>query len=232
MKRSPLTHTLLIAGAVTALAAGPAAAQGPGGHRSGDDSALLDNDFTLTSTESITSAGKTSTHTFTDDDGDSHTVTKVRGAKASGDVTSDLKTAAGGDPGALAGALKYTTRSGSSRGSFSGILTVTSSGGKLRLKLSGRSNGDGSYDARVRRAKGTGDFADADVAGDVDVTVAADSVAIDLDGEYGYDDSSDSSTENSSAGAGGGRGDCPRGGQSDDSGSNSSSSESRASRRS
>ena len=114
------------------------------------------------------------------------TITIKRAVKAAGDLTSDIKTASGGDPGALTGAIKFSTRSSSTRSRLGGTLTVSSSGGKLRMRVKGRAGSDGVYDVRIRRARGSGDFAGADVAAEGDLTVTDSSVVLDLDGEYGY----------------------------------------------
>lgn len=184
-----MTHIALIAAALSAVAVAPAAAHGPGGggpRGGGGDDQLLDSDLTLAGSLGVTSAGKTRTTTVEDRDGNSRTITIKRGVKAAGDVTSDIRTAAGGDPGALAGAIKFSTRSSSTRSRLDGIVTLTSGGGKLRLRVNGRAGSDGVYDVRIRKARGTGDFAGAKVQAEGDLTVTDSSVALDLDGEYGY----------------------------------------------
>ena len=141
---------MLIAAALSAVAVAPAAAHGPGGggpRGGGDD--LLDSDLTVAGTLGVTSAGKTRTTTVEDRDGNSKTITIKRAVKAAGDVTSDIKTAAGGDPGALTGAIKFSTRSSSTRSKLDGILTVSSTGGKLRVRVHGRAGSDGVYDVRT-----------------------------------------------------------------------------------
>jgi hypothetical protein len=211
MNRSRITHTVLIAAALSAVAVAPAAARGPGGGGpgGGGDDQLLDSDLTVAGTLGVTSAGKTRTTTVEDRDGNSKTVTIKRGVKAAGDVTSDIKTAAGGDPGALTGAIKFSTRSSSTRSKLDGILTLSSTGGKLRARVNGRAGSDGVYEVRIRKTRGTGDFADAKVSAEGDLTVTDSSVALDLDGEYGYS----SDDQGGQAGQGRGGRDCPpRGG--------------------
>ena len=210
MNRSPLTPTLLIAAALGAAAVAPSAALahgggGPGGGGGQARGALLDEDLSLAGTLAITAPGTTRQSTVDDDNGTTTTYTIQRGVKASGAVTSeDLKTAAGADPGDLAGALKYRTRkSSATKGSFKGTLTVNSAGGALRLRVVGRADGADSYDAHIAGAKGKGDFAGIDADGDVSVDVTDSSVTLDVDGDYGYG-SSDS-------GSGRGGRDCPRG---------------------
>jgi len=210
MNRSRITHTVLIATALSAVAVAPAAARGPGGGGpggGGDD--LLDSDLTVAGTLGVTAAGKTRTTTVEDRDGNTKTITIKRAVKASGAVTSDVKTAAGGDPGALTGAIKFSTRSSSTRSKLDGILTISSTGGKLRLRVHGRAGSDGIYDVRIGKSRGTGDLAGARVAAEGDLTVTDSSVALDLDGEYGYP----SADEGGQAGQGRGGRDCPpRGG--------------------
>ena len=209
MNRTRMTHVALVAAALSVVAAAPAAAHGPGGggpRGGGDD--LLDSDLTVAGTLGVTSAGKSRTTTVEDRDGNSKTITIKRAVKAAGDVTSDIKTAAGGDPGALTGAIKFSTRSSSTRGKLDGILTVSSAGGKLRVRVHGRAGSDGVYDVRTRKARGTGDLAGAKVAAEGDLTVTDSSVVLDLDGEYGY--ASDDEGERSAQGRGGPGGrDCP-----------------------
>ncbi|HYI35938.1 MAG TPA: hypothetical protein VEX39_05005 [Thermoleophilaceae bacterium] len=203
-----MTHVALIAAALSAVAVAPAAAHGPGGgpRGGGGDDQLLDSDLTLAGSLGVTSAGKSRTTTVEDRDGNSKTITIKRGVKAAGDVTSDIKTAAGGDPGTLAGAIKFSTRSSSTRGKLDGILTLTSGGGKLRLRVHGRAGSDGVYDVRIRKTRGSGDFAEAKVSAEGDLTVTDSAVALDLDGEYGY--ASDEGGEQADPGGPGGR-DCP-----------------------
>ncbi|HEX5910432.1 MAG TPA: hypothetical protein VFY44_08055 [Thermoleophilaceae bacterium] len=207
----------MIAAALSAVAVAPAAAHGPGGGgpgRGGDDQ-LLDSDLTLAGTLGVTSAGKSRTTTVEDRDGNSKTITIKRAVKASGDVTADIKTAAGGDPGALTGAIKFSTRSSSTRSKLDGILTVSSTGGKLRLRVHGRAGGDGVYDVRIGKARGTGDLAGAKVSAEGDLTVTDSAVTLDLDGEYGYPSADEA--EGGQAGRGRGGRDCPpRGGQQDE----------------
>ena len=232
MTNKPLTPTLLTAAALSVAAFAPSAAlaQGGGHPRSGggnDSEQLLDEDLSLAGSLAVTSAGTTRQSTVEDEDGTSTAVTTVRGVKASGTVTSDeLQTAAGADPGDLTGSLKYSTRKTSdTKGRFKGTLTVKSAGGTIRLRVVGRADGANSYDAHVRGARGKGDFAKIAVSGDVSVDVSDSTVAIDLDGEYGYDTSS-------SSGSGRSGRDCPRGGSgSDDSSSSDDSSGSSSSSR-
>ena len=206
-----MTHVALIAAALSAVAVAPAAAHGPGGgpRGGGGDDELLDSDLTLAGSLGVTSAGKSRTTTVEDRDGNSKTITIKRGVKAAGDVTSDIKTAAGGDPGALAGAIKFGTRSSSTRSKLDGILTLTSGGGKLRLRVHGRAGSDGVYDVRIRKTRGSGDFAEAKVSAEGDLTVSDSAVALDLDGEYGY--ASDEEGEQAGRGGPGGPSgrDCP-----------------------
>ena len=206
-----MIHVALIAAALSAVAVAPAAAHGPGGPRGGGgDDQLLDSDLTLAGSLGVTSAGKSRTTTVEDRDGDSKTITIKRGVKAAGDVTSDIKTAAGGDPGTLAGAIKFGTRSSSTRSKLDGILTLTSGGGKLRLRVNGRAGSDGVYDVRIRKTRGSGDFAQAKVSAEGDLTVTDSSVALDLDGEYGYASDEDGEGGRPSQGRGGPGGrDCP-----------------------
>ena len=210
MNRSRITHTVLVAAALSAVAVAPAAARGPGGgHGGGGDDQLLDSDLSLAGTLGVTSAGKSRTTTVEDRDGNSKTITIKRGVKAAGDVTSDIKTAAGGDPGALTGAIKFSTRSSSTRSRLDGILTVSSSGGTLRMRVNGRAGSDGVYDVHIRKARGTGDLADAKVSAEGDLTVTDSSVTLDLDGEYGYSSGDEGSQAGQGRGGPGGR-DCPR----------------------
>jgi hypothetical protein len=201
-----MTPTLLIAAALTVAAAAPAAAQGPGGgpRGGGGDDQLLDSDLSLAGTLGVTAAGKTRTTTLEDDDGNSKTITIKRGVKAAGDVTSDIQTAAGATPGALTGAIKFSTRSTSTRGKLDGILTVTSGAGKLRMRVRGRAGSDGVYDVRIGKTRGTGDLAGAKVSAEGDLTVTESSVALDVDGEYGY-----ASEEDGQGRGGPGGRDCP-----------------------
>jgi hypothetical protein len=210
MNRSRITHTVLIAAALSAVAVAPAAARGPGGGGpgGGDDDQLLDSDLTLAGSLGVTSAGKSRTTTVEDREGNARAITIKRGVKAAGDVTSDIKTAAGADPGALTGAIKFSTRSSSTSSKLDGVLTVTSGGGKLRVRVHGRAGSDGIYDVRLHKTRGTGDFAGAKVAGEGDLTVTDSSVALDLDGEYGY-----ASGDEGARPRRGGKRDCPgRGG--------------------
>ena len=188
MNRSRITHTVLIAAAVSAVAVAPAAARGPGGGGpgGGGEDQLLDSDLTLAGTLGVTSAGKSRTTTVEDRDGNSKTITIKRGVRAAGDVTGDIKTATDGDPGALTGAIKFSTRSSSTSSKLDGILTISSGGGKVRVRVHGRAGSDGIYDVRLRKTRGTGDFAGVKLAGEGDLTVTDSSVALDLDGEYGY----------------------------------------------
>jgi hypothetical protein len=184
MKRNRFITTLLAAAfALLAVVAVPALA-----HRGeGPESNLLDEDLSLAGDLPITAAGTTKTRTFEDDEGVSHTVVVRRGLKAAGAVTSDVKTAAGADPGELQGALKLKTKTrDNTRGKVEGTLTVTSADGKFRLKLHGRRFDDGNFEAHVRGARGSGAFAGLKVHGDADVTIDDDSVALEIDGEYGY----------------------------------------------
>ncbi len=209
MYRSRITHTVLIAAALSAVAATPAAARGPGGGGPGGGGGdqLLDSDLSLAASLGVTSAGKSRTATVEGRDGNAQTITIRRAVKAAGAVTSDIGTAAGGDPGALTGAIKFSTRSSSTRSKLDGILTVSSAGGKLRVRVHGRAGSDGVYDVRVRQARGSGDLAGARVAAEGDLTVTDSTVALDLDGEFGYP----SGDEGVGARSGQGRGgrDCP-----------------------
>lgn len=205
---------MLIAAALSAVAVAPAAARGPGGGGpggGGGDDQLLDSDLSLAGSLGVTSAGKTRTSTVEDRDGNSKTITIKRAVKAAGDVTSDIKTAAGGDPGALTGAIKFSTRSSSTASKLDGILTVSSAGGKLRLRVHGRAGSDGVYDVRIRKTRGSGDLAAAKVSAEGDLTVTDASVVLDLDGEYGYSSGEDGGQPGEGRGGPGGR-DCPRGG--------------------
>lgn len=224
MNRSRISHTVLIAAALSAVAVAPAAARGPGGGPGGGggDDQLLDSDLSLAGSLGVTSAGKTRTTTIEDRDGNSKTITIKRAVKAAGDVTSDIKTTAGGDPGALTGAIKFSTRSSSTASKLDGILTVSSAGGKLRLRVHGRAGSDGVYDVRIRKTRGSGDLAAAKVSAEGDLTVTDSTVALDLDGEYGYSSGEEGGQAREGRGGAGGR-DCPRGGGQEQDGESGSS---------